>query len=60
MEIKVENGRLLIHRNATICNDYKCNDFVQLVLDVDAKELAKALKPYLDSIPNCECAGDKK
>jgi hypothetical protein len=55
MEIKVENGRLIFYKKNISCDEYECHDFEQIILDVDAKELAKALKPYLDSIPNCEC-----
>jgi hypothetical protein len=49
MKIKVENDKLII-----------TNQFKDIVLNVDIKELAKALKPFIDSIPNCECKGEIK
>ena len=46
MEIKVEKGRLIAYE--------KHDNVITIYLEVDVKELAKALKPYLDSIENCE------
>ena len=54
MKIKVENGRLIAYNKKISCGEYECGEWEQIVLDVDIKELAKALKPYLDSIENCE------
>jgi hypothetical protein len=47
MRIKVENDRLIAYD--------RHDNSITIYLDIDAKELAKALKPYLDSIDNCEC-----
>jgi hypothetical protein len=47
MEIKVEKGRLIAYE--------KHDNVITIYLEVDVKELAKLLKPYIDSIPNCEC-----
>lgn len=46
MKVKVENDRLIAYD--------KHNNSIGIYLDVDIKELAKLLKPYLDSIDNCE------
>jgi hypothetical protein len=60
MKIEVENGRLIISKNIYSNMMFKDGYRVQYaeILNVDAKELAKALKPYLDSIDNCSFKKD--
>ena len=50
MNVKVKNDRLIIYTEGQ-----DLVDLGKVDLDVDIKELAQALKPYLDSIDNCEC-----
>ena len=50
MKVKVVDDRLIISKQY----GYKDSSSEQLILDVDVRDLAKALKPYLDSIENCE------
>ena len=50
MNIKVENDRLIAYD--------RHDNSITIYLDVDAKELAIALKPYLDSIDNCSFKKD--
>jgi hypothetical protein len=57
MKVKVKNDRLIIYTEGQDLVDLgkggKC--YIDTIhLDVDIKELAKLLKPYLDSIDNCE------
>lgn len=47
MKIRIENDRLIVYEH----ND----NIIRIYLDVNALELARALKPYLDSIPNHTC-----
>ena len=50
MKVKVVDDRLIISKQY----GYKDSSSEQLILDVDVRDLAEALKPYLDSIENCE------
>lgn len=54
MKIKVENDRLIVYEIKISCGEYECNNYEKQILNVNALDLAKALKPYLDSIENCE------
>lgn len=60
MKVEVVNGKLQILETKISCGEYECGKYDKILLEVDAKELAKALKPYLDSIDNCECKGCKR
>lgn len=69
MKLKVENGRLIVsetnyeHKlmNKGLTNErWEDKEYEEEVANIDIKELAKLLKPYLDAIPNHECKGCKK
>ena len=67
MKIKVENDRLVFYENHeeidyTHMNTggYAKSEIEIVKLDVSLNELARALKPYLDSIDNCECGKNIK
>ena len=49
MKVKVVDDRLIVYETKISCGEYD-----QIILNVNALDLAKALKPYLDSIKNCE------
>ena len=50
MKVKVVDDRLIISKPY----GYKDSSLEQIIIDIDVRDLAKALKPYLDSIENCE------
>ena len=54
MKVKVENDRLIVYENKTRCDEYECHNYEKQILNVNALDIAKALKTYLDSIENCE------
>ena len=54
MKIKVENDRLIVYEIKISCGEYECNNYEKQILNVNALDLAKLLKPYLDSIDNSE------
>lgn len=56
MLVKIENDKIILY-DKWIDNDGKMQDFYAVV--IDAWDFAKLLKPYLDSIPNCECGSGK-
>ena len=54
MDLVIENDKLVIYE------DYIDRNYVQKhrtrpIAKLPLQDLAKALKPYLDSIDNCEC-----
>ena len=69
MKLKVENDRLIVYREVDgyeLINKGKTNEERKLcswnekVFDIELtpnfiKSCARLLKPYIDSIPNCEC-----
>ena len=48
MTLTIENNQLVITEKISTHISHE-------VVRVDAYKLAKLLKPYIDSIPNCEC-----
>jgi len=55
MYSKIEKDKLSICETKIACDGYECHNAERVVFEIDLKELAKALKPYIDSIPNSEC-----
>ena len=56
MKLKVENDRLVVYHNVYYVNEALAEiDYEEVLANIDIKELARLLKPYIDSIPNCEC-----
>ena len=60
MKIKVENDSLIIYEIKTHCDSYECHNYENRILNVNALDLAKALKPYLDSIDNWELSKEEE
>lgn len=60
MKVRVENDRLQIYETKISCGEYECGEYDKIIMHINIKDLAKALKPYIDSIDNCECKGCKR
>ena len=56
MKVKVENDIIYVYKKTTYLDDdgNVIGELDNYSLKVNALDLAKALKPYLDSIENCE------
>ena len=55
MKLKVENDRLIVYEEEWQLSTGNQKKLYKHILDIDIKELARLLKPYIDEIPNCEC-----
>lgn len=55
MKLKVEDDKLVIYELNKDVMVYDDQPVYKVCFHLDIKELAKALKPYIDSIDNCEC-----
>jgi hypothetical protein len=60
MKIKVENDNIVIYELNEELMVYEDQPIYKVRIELSAQELAKALKPYIDSIPNWECKGEIK
>ena len=60
MKIKVENDSLIVYEIKIQCVGYECYNYENQILNVNALDLAKALKPYLDSIDNWELSKEEE
>lgn len=60
MKIKVENDNLIVYKIEIRCDAYECHNYENRILSVNVLDLAKVLKPYLDSIDNWEVSNGEK
>jgi hypothetical protein len=54
MKLTVKNDRLIVVQTKEVY-PFEEIEYAEPILDIDIKELARLLKPYIDSISNCEC-----